>query len=899
MPALATSIENPTVRGYIYRQTHEATVQSVLLERAPKVSSRGTAFFNVDRWTTRIFTFHMCKWGQDNPACVPTEDDVRAWVDEANNEVVKLREIVIANTPDQLPIRTAMALTGGGYHEAWHSLYSCRRTLTVREMCKLVLPRWAKIPNWAAVHGILQDWSNIIEDIRIERLGCVEFPGAPSKMADLQDFILDQEKDGLMDARRHAVKAGAPPEAVKRGALSIVSGAFRDKGLGYKTRTQQIAWQGYVKANPDAVQMVTAGPLTPMLEESISLSRTDDLGCLRVAMDALVVLVQQSCKQDQDQQDRDEAKDGEQGDGEQKCKSCGAPAHKLVVRPKSDGHGGKVKGIGVVTCTVCGHQEEVQVKTSNQPKNRDQQLKDAKKGPGPKWEGWDPEDLDSPGGGGEGDESEDGDESGKGGKGKSKDGDDKDGDDKDGKGSGGKGDESDEDGESAGGEGDGEGDEDGDDAEPTPGEGDEDGDEATPGEGQWSDDFTDNPNDTSPESGKPSGKDSGQKGASMAQGDAADKPVEGNDFSDVANDAVSDAEQGKGTGLKDNNSALGDSVEEAVEKETGTVLEGEKAYRPYDPSKDQVIIVPPSSRGRSWDAQQARNMLDSVREQTSYLRARLANIFRALEQVDIVHGTRTGLDLSDPFLVDTALDIMAGARPDRAYYQQDEVLDTSMSAVIVLDESSSMQDTVNINGRRTTLTEVATRIMIAITEPLDRLGIPVMATGFRNAPYNRNSYRNHYGPSDEGTLTPEEKGDFTRYHGHVTDVFKTFDERFADVMWRFANTRGTGGTPMADGMQFGLDSLNYRNEGHRVMFVVTDGCPSGNIDVINWQLRIAKEAGVHIIGVGLGEPAKYVRDLFPDHVWSVDFNEFPTLLLNKLNALIDSTASKRGQRMAL
>ena len=118
-------------------------------------------------------------------------------------------------------------------------------------------------------------------------------------------------------------------------------------------------------------------------------------------------------------------------------------------------------------------------------------------------------------------------------------------------------------------------------------------------------------------------------------------------------------------------------------------------------------------------------------------------------------------------------------------------------------------------------------------------------------------------------------------------------------MWRFANTRGTGGTPMADGMQFGLDSLNYRNEGHRVMFVVTDGCPSGNIDVINWQLRIAKEAGVHIIGVGLGEPAKFVRNLFPDHVWSVDFNEFPTLLLNKLNALIDSTASKRGQRMAL
>jgi hypothetical protein len=98
-------------------------------------------------------------------------------------------------------------------------------------------------------------------------------------------------------------------------------------------------------------------------------------------------------------------------------------------------------------------------------------------------------------------------------------------------------------------------------------------------------------------------------------------------------------------------------------------------------------------------------------------------------------------------------------------------------------------------------------------------------------------------------------------------------------------------------MQFGLDSLNYRNEGHRVMFVVTDGCPSGNQDVIEWQLRIAKEAGIHVIGVGLGHGAKYVTQLFPDHVWSANFNEFPTLLLDKLNALIDRTASNRGKRM--
>jgi len=892
-------LDNPTIRGAVYRQTHEATVQSVLLERAPRVTSRGTAFFNVDRWTLRIFTFHMCKWAHDNPGCVPTRTDVGEWVKAANDEHVSQREIVIANTPDRLPVRTAMALTGGAYHEAWHTLYSCRRSLTVDEMCQMVLPRWAKIPNWAAIHGLLQDWSNIVEDIRIERLGCAEFPGAPSKMLDLQDFILTQEAEGFQDARRHAVQAGKPPEAVKRGDLSIVTGAFRDKGLGYKTRMQQIAWEGYVKDKPDAVKMVTEGPLSPILDEAINLTRRDDTGCLRLALDALIVLVQHSGKQDQDQKDRDEAKDGQQGDGKQNCKACGAPAHKLVVRPKSDGKGGKVKGVGICTCTVCGHQEEVRVKLSTEPKNRDQQLKDAAQGPGPKWEGWDPEDFQGQQGGGQQDDGEKG-EGQQSGQGSGKDQKQGGGKDQDGQGSGGS--EEGDDGQGSGGseEGDGEsGDEDGDGQGKGEG-GDEDGEpEPTPGEGDgegWSDGYTDNPNFTGQESGDGKPNTSKQKGASMGQGDAADKPVEGNDYSGVAAAVVSAAEKGEKTGLKDNNQALGESVNEAVEKELGTVKEGEAAYRPYDTSHDEVVIVPPSRRGRAWDLQQARNLLDSVRNQTSYLRARMANIFRALEQVDVVHGTRFGDDLSEPFLVETAVDLRAGVRPSRAYYQTDEVLDTSMAAVIVLDESSSMLDQVVMEGRRTTLTEVAARIMIAITEPLDRLGIPVMATGFRNG-------RGQYGfggrGHNEGALTPQEQVQHTRYWGHCTDVFKTFDERFQDVMWRFANTRGTGGTPMADGMQFGLDALNYRNEGHRVMFVVTDGCPSGGYDVIAWQLRIAKEAGIHIIGVGLGEPAKYVKDLFPDHVWSNDFNEFPILLLNKLNAMIDKTASKRGQRMSL
>ena len=405
--------------------------------------------------------------------------------------------------------------------------------------------------------------------------------------------------------------------------------------------------------------------------------------------------------------------------------------------------------------------------------------------------------------------------------------------------------------------------------------------------GDYPDNYTDNPEETG-EEGTPQPSKGETKGASMAQGSE--------DFKNLAEALINAVEQGEKADLLDNNTALGGSVEEAVERENGDVQQGERAYNPYSTDLDVFQLVKPSSMGKDNDLDRARQMLEAVREQTGYLRARLGNLFRALEHTDIVHGTRYGDDLSEPFLVDTALSIRAGQEPNRAFYQQDERIDTSLAVSIVIDESSSMLDTVYMRGRTSTLTEVATHAMIAIAEPLDRLGVPVMATGFRNG----NRYASHHGYV--GSTAPDDdyynKG-YTRNESHVTDVFKTFDERFHEVMWRFANTRGSGGTPMADGIQVALDALNYRDEGHRVMFVLTDGCPSGNYDVIQWQLRVAKEAGIHIIGVGLGSGAKYVKDLFPDYVYSDSFDEFPSLLLEKLNSLVDMSASKRGQRIAV
>jgi hypothetical protein len=83
------------------------------------------------------------------------------------------------------------------------------------------------------------------------------------------------------------------------------------------------------------------------------------------------------------------------------------------------------------------------------------------------------------------------------------------------------------------------------------------------------------------------------------------------------------------------------------------------------------------------------------------------------------------------------------------------------------------------------------------------------------------------------------------------------------------------------------------------MFVVTDGVPNrGHQPIMNRQFRLAKEAGIHIIGVGLGKDARYVQDVFPDSVWTENISEMPKALILKLNELIDIRALKRGRRVS-
>lgn len=280
---------SPSLRGQKWRETHQATVDSILGPKIRTIRSMGTQFYNKDNWTARAFIAALCEWARLNKGNTPERYDVEGWVVAANRVALSewQKGIVIASTPDDLPKGLSFALIGGAYHEAWHTKWSRRTQIRVEEVWPLVLQMWALIPyepekgkpGWSGLTGPLLEWSNIIEDIRIERLGCAEYPGTIAKMEALQDLILEMEDSGRSASEHRGIQVN--------NDLSVVMGSFRDLGLGYLTGRQKGALKGYQSRSPGGWKFVTEGPLTPMLDKAIKMGANDSLGSLWVAMEVV------------------------------------------------------------------------------------------------------------------------------------------------------------------------------------------------------------------------------------------------------------------------------------------------------------------------------------------------------------------------------------------------------------------------------------------------------------------------------------------------------------------------------------------------------------------------------------------------------------------------------------
>lgn len=332
-------------------------------------------------------------------------------------------------------------------------------------------------------------------------------------------------------------------------------------------------------------------------------------------------------------------------------------------------------------------------------------------------------------------------------------------------------------------------------------------------------------------------------------------------------------------GAMNNQKAIEQALAEQQAKDLKDRKAGERVWNPFNPMLDEARIV--RTDDQAGDTARANVMLQEVRQTITFLRTRLRTIVKAQEMTDTVHGVRRGRKLSDRRLVDTAIDIRTGSLPKRAYQDTETQIDTSFALSVCLDESGSM-----CGSQR----EVA-KCMMAMIDAVDGIRGKSFAFGFRNG------VSGNYGDAPQNWDRT-----YHRIRGIRYDVFKTWEESFSNTKWRFAHTQARGTTPMSDGIQFGLQALNERNEAHRVLAVVTDGCPDGgHEEVIRRQIRIAREGGLHMIGIGIGEGAEYVLDLFgvDNAIWVPKVEVLPTPLLKKLNELCDFTGRFRGRRAKL
>ena len=387
-----------------YRQAIKFIPQSLGLNGVP-VYAQGNMFFCTANFTLNKFIVQLCRWAKHHPDGVPSQGHIKQWCSEANRShyvtghgerinTSPSKKIVIQTIPDVLTQRMIMALNGGLLHESAHLLYTHQARLDWKEMCKMVLPLWGKVKDWSKMQGALLSWTNLIEDIRIERLLRKNYANTATQLADLQDLILRMEghEDGKFEGNAKA--------------LQVICGTFRDIGLGYNTVLGRKAINSYKSVDQKAFEFVTKGALKPMLLESMNPDESDGVKTLGLALKVICEIADLIEANTPDQPDQPNQP---QPPKESKCPKCGAGAKSLVIKALYEqGSSQRVKGKGVLCCTNCGHQQVIDIEEEG---GQGQPQPNQPMPPQPRWEGFDGDDDAEPQDGeGEGQDGEQGDD---------------------------------------------------------------------------------------------------------------------------------------------------------------------------------------------------------------------------------------------------------------------------------------------------------------------------------------------------------------------------------------------------------------------------------------------------------------------------------------------------------
>jgi hypothetical protein len=329
-------------------------------------------------------------------------------------------------------------------------------------------------------------------------------------------------------------------------------------------------------------------------------------------------------------------------------------------------------------------------------------------------------------------------------------------------------------------------------------------------------------------------------------------------------------------GLLSSNEALSQGF-----KDQNTTTLMEQDWRPWSTTGDRVEVVP--SYGK--DTKRIERVEKALKPVVAAIKASFRNRFLQSRQPVIRHGVRRGEELSERVLVDTFIEVKSGKAPSRPWQRVEPANAESLAIAVVGDQSGSM------SGK---LARHAALGMLAIASAFDSLGSPILCVGVESF-YCPNGYESRPAEviSQEGNWS-ELHSSFHRTGSVRYNIFKGWDERLRGCSGRFLNYDTSGSTPLEDGIQFALSELTKRKERHRIVLVITDGMPD-NPKVVRRQIRLAKEAGVHVVGVGIGDGLWQVVELFPDHVMAYNLEELPKVLLKTVEGLVFPSQSKKAK----
>jgi hypothetical protein len=319
-------------------------------------------------------------------------------------------------------------------------------------------------------------------------------------------------------------------------------------------------------------------------------------------------------------------------------------------------------------------------------------------------------------------------------------------------------------------------------------------------------------------------------------------------------------------------STMIEDVESAITGRIKDVIRGRKSpsgeapYCPYTEDNDSVVVY---KRGFDSTGKIGKAFTEGI-SASSKIRSALGRSFHDAVEVPS-EGSFHGKELSERHLIETALSVRHGIVPRQAFRTTEEEMDTSFAAVLMVDQSTSMTQS---DGNGVRPVDGMIKALASAAKALTDLQVPYMVVGFE-------------GLIEDGVFRVMEgyhRVEPVRFH-----VYKNWTMTLADLKRTLSNMTFNGTTPTGDAIEFASSELQQRREIHKLIMIFTDGDPDPpQVPTVRYQLRTHKEI---VIGVGIGQGSKGVRNLFPKHIWSEDIGSYPQEVVKSLKEIL------RGSRL--